>query len=273
MGLRSDDRRPFGPFVNLPPQQTDSTSAVHGRGAQPVHRPRRRLDGHPRRNTRRRHGDPPQRQPRPLRRRRDRPAPRPARRLRRTVRRGRGRERIGGLDIPGDLPDASTAESRTAWLRTASGPERPADLTCVVERVREQAARRPDAVAVEDDDARTTYASLVARASARSPAPSPARASSASSPPPAPATWPRCSPSSAPAAPARTPRHARARRAHRRPARRQRHRPPDRGRAPPPPRRAGCRGCRRPVRIVTPTAPRTWTASRRSSAHRSTSPT
>ncbi|MFC9386477.1 non-ribosomal peptide synthetase [Streptomyces venezuelae] len=168
MGLRSDDRRPFGPFVNLLPQQTGldlgpCTAEVHNLstglvddvmvtlvetpgGGIEIH-----LNGNPDRYTEaetERHLD------------------RLAAFLGRFAT-AAGEERLGGLDVPGD-PAGATADGHADWLRTALGPERPAEFDSLVERIREQAARRPDAIAVEDDDARVTYASLVGRASALS---------------------------------------------------------------------------------------------------------
>ncbi|MFF4016200.1 amino acid adenylation domain-containing protein, partial [Streptomyces sp. NPDC001843] len=165
MGLRSDDRRPFGPFVNLLPQQTGldlgpCTAQVHNLstglvddvmvtlveapgGGIEIH-----LNGNPDRYT-------------------EAETEQHLARLTAFVERfaaAGGEQRVGGLDVPGD----GTREEDAAWLRTATGPERTADFTCVVERIREQAVRRPDAVAVAEDGARTTYASLVGRASALS---------------------------------------------------------------------------------------------------------
>ncbi|MFI6206353.1 amino acid adenylation domain-containing protein, partial [Streptomyces sp. NPDC051041] len=164
MGLRSDDRRPFGPFVNLLPQQTGldlgpCTAQVHNLstglvddlmitlvetpgGGIEIH-----LNGNPDRYT-------------------DTETDQHLTRLAAFVEHFAAAgpdQRIGGLDAP----DGS-GDDHAAWLRAAAGPERAADFTCVVDRVREQAARRPDAIAVEEDGARTTYASLVARASALS---------------------------------------------------------------------------------------------------------
>ncbi|MFD3724986.1 amino acid adenylation domain-containing protein, partial [Streptomyces sp. NPDC058671] len=234
MGLRSDDRRPFGPFVNLLPQQTGldlgaCTAEVHnlstglvddvmvtlvetpGDGIEihlngsPDRYTDAEIDGHlarlaafvgrfaeatadsrvgslaldtdlPGHSTAADHAG-------------DLPAP-----VSTTGNSADLRGAVSTADHAGDLPARVPAAGRSAdlpgatsaagrpshppaplsaasnpdWLRTASGPERPAAFTCLVERVREEAARRPDAVAVEDDDAPLTYASLVARASALS---------------------------------------------------------------------------------------------------------
>ncbi|MFJ8311767.1 MULTISPECIES: amino acid adenylation domain-containing protein, partial [unclassified Streptomyces] len=161
MGLPGDDRRPFGPFVNLLPQQTSltlgpCTAQVHNLstglvddlmitvvetadGGIELH-----LNANPDRYTQTE-------------------AQTHLVQLTRFVEEfaaAGADERIGGVDA---LADAQ--ESR---LRTGIGPVRTADFNCLVDRVREQAARRPDAVAVEEDGARTTYAALVGRASALS---------------------------------------------------------------------------------------------------------
>ncbi|MET8544870.1 amino acid adenylation domain-containing protein, partial [Kitasatospora sp. NPDC004799] len=161
MGLRSDDRRPFGPFVNLLPQQTElalgpctarvvnlSTGLIDdlmvtvvetaGAGIE-LH-----LNGNPDRYT----------------------GAELDRHLARLV------------DFLGDFAEAGddrpvgglavAAGDRADWLREASGPERAAGFDCPVARIRELAARHPEAVAVAEDGGTTGYAELVGRASALS---------------------------------------------------------------------------------------------------------
>ncbi|MCC2274665.1 amino acid adenylation domain-containing protein [Streptomyces sp. ET3-23] len=70
-------------------------------------------------------------------------------------------ERLGALELlaPGE------GERLT---RVLTGPERPEPYLGVVERVRARAAERPDAIAVTDDNGSLTYARLTGRASALS---------------------------------------------------------------------------------------------------------
>ncbi|MGW7362925.1 amino acid adenylation domain-containing protein, partial [Streptomyces sp. NPDC054841] len=159
MGLRGDDRRPFGPFINLLPQQTElrigpctarvnnlSTGLIDdlmvtvvetGDGGIELH-----LNGNPDRYT----------------------EPEIAGHLARLAEfverfaAADAEQRVGGMHIATD--------DRAAWLRTASGPERTAEFDCVVDRIRALAAKHPDAVAVAEDGASTTYAELAGRASA-----------------------------------------------------------------------------------------------------------
>ncbi|MGW2817230.1 amino acid adenylation domain-containing protein, partial [Streptomyces sp. NPDC001415] len=161
MGLRADDRRPFGPFVNLLPQQASlhlgpctaevrnlSTGLVDdlmitvvetaGEGIE-LH-----LNANPDRYTSAEAAD-------------------QLARLTRLV------EEFAAADADEPIGGVAARDSdEQAWLRTGTGPERPADFSCVVARVRAQAARRPDAVAVEQDGERLTYGTLVGRASALS---------------------------------------------------------------------------------------------------------
>ncbi|MFI1018818.1 amino acid adenylation domain-containing protein, partial [Streptomyces sp. NPDC020965] len=159
MGLRAGDRRPFGPFVNLLPQQAAldigpcaarvnnlSTGLVDdimitlvetGDGGIGIH-----LNGNPGRYT----------------------GPeieahltRLAAFLERFATADAG-QHVGALEV-------GTA-GRADWLRAAGGPELPSPFDCVVRRVRDHAARHPEAVAVAEDGATTTYAALVGRASA-----------------------------------------------------------------------------------------------------------
>ncbi|MFF4379835.1 amino acid adenylation domain-containing protein [Kitasatospora sp. NPDC001547] len=161
MGLRSDDRRPFGPFVNLLPQQTElalgpctarvvnlSTGLIDdlmvtvvetaGAGIE-LH-----LNGNPDRYTGAEI---------------DGHLARLVAFLDRFAEAGDDRP-VGGLAVAtGDRAD---------WLRRASGPERLAEFDCPVARIREVAARHPEAVAVVEDGGTTGYAELVGRASALS---------------------------------------------------------------------------------------------------------
>ncbi|MET9452946.1 amino acid adenylation domain-containing protein [Streptomyces cinerochromogenes] len=66
---------------------------------------------------------------------------------------------LGGLDL-------LTADERADLSATLTGPVRETPYRGVVERVREQAARAPHAVAVTDDGGSIDYAALVGRASA-----------------------------------------------------------------------------------------------------------
>ncbi|MFE4395327.1 non-ribosomal peptide synthetase [Streptomyces sp. CB02056] len=161
MGLRSDDRRPFGPFVNLLPQQAElalgpctarvvnlSTGLIDdlmvtvvettGAGIE-LH-----LNGNPDRYTDAEI---------------DGHLARLVEFLDRFAEAG-DEQPVGGLAV--DTGD------RAAWVRESSGPERPAGFDCAVARIRELAARRPEAVAVAEDGGTTTYAELVGRASALS---------------------------------------------------------------------------------------------------------
>ncbi|MEU7134378.1 amino acid adenylation domain-containing protein [Streptomyces sp. NPDC046261] len=160
-GLRGDDRRPFGPFVNLLPQQAELTlgpcaARVHNLstgliddlmvtvvesadGGMELH-----LNGNPDRYT----------------------GQEIAAHLGRlagfvtTFAAADAEQPVGALDI--------AAWDRAAWLRAATGPERPAEFDCLAARVRELAARQPDAPAVTEDGTTTTYAQLAGRASALS---------------------------------------------------------------------------------------------------------
>ncbi|AYG80698.1 Linear gramicidin synthase subunit D [Streptomyces hundungensis] len=161
MGLRAEDRRPFGPFVNLLPQQASlalgpctaevnnlSTGLVDDLMITVVERADDGIELHLNANP-------------------DRYTPEEARAhldqlaaLTEEFAAAADDEPIGRVGTAGDTEEA--------WLRTGTGPVRAADFACVVERVRAQAARRPEAIAVEEDGERLTYAALVGRASALS---------------------------------------------------------------------------------------------------------
>ncbi|MFJ5847133.1 amino acid adenylation domain-containing protein [Streptomyces sp. NPDC092903] len=70
-------------------------------------------------------------------------------------------DRLGTLEL-------LTPREAERLTRTLTGPERPEPYLGVVERVRARAAERPDAVAVTDDSGSLTYARLTGRASALS---------------------------------------------------------------------------------------------------------
>ncbi|MFF3977341.1 amino acid adenylation domain-containing protein, partial [Streptomyces sp. NPDC001828] len=161
MGLRPEDRRPFGPFVNLLPQQASltlgpctaevtnlSTGLVDDLMVTVVETAGDGIELHLNAN--------------PDRYTRDEAEAHMAQ-LAHFI----GEFAAAGADLPIGQVDASAAAEQDR-LRTDIGPERAADFSCVVERVRERAALRPDAVAVEEDGERLTYAALVGRASALS---------------------------------------------------------------------------------------------------------
>ncbi|MBB5954040.1 amino acid adenylation domain-containing protein/non-ribosomal peptide synthase protein (TIGR01720 family) [Saccharothrix tamanrassetensis] len=162
MGLAADDRRPFGPFVNILPQQTTfalgacevevnnlSTGLIEDLmitvvdapdGGLEVH-----LNGNPELYT---------------------AGEAEAHLARFTAFLDRfahasDDEPLAQLEV---LADTERAE----WLTATIGPSRTDPFTDVVEQVRAIAAERPDAVAVVEDDFDVTYSTLVARASALS---------------------------------------------------------------------------------------------------------
>ncbi len=162
MGLASDDRRPFGPFVNILPQQTTfalgdcevevnnlSTGLIEDLmltvvdapdGGLEVH-----LNGNPELYT-------------------DEEAREHLARFTAFL------ERFAraGDDEPLARLDVLDRGERSAWLGATTGVTREDPFTDVVEQVRAFAERRPHAVAVVEDDFDVTYAALVARASALS---------------------------------------------------------------------------------------------------------
>ncbi|CCH30551.1 non-ribosomal peptide synthetase [Actinosynnema sp. NPDC047251] len=162
IGLSTDDRRPFGPFVNILPQQTAfrlgecsvevnnlSTGLIEDLmltvvdapdGGLEVH-----LNGNPELYT---------------------AAEAEAHLARFTAflaafARAADDEPLAALEV-------LTADERAEWLGATIGDTRPDAFTDVVEQVRAFAAERPDAIAVVEDDFDVTYAALVARASALS---------------------------------------------------------------------------------------------------------
>ncbi|MFI9644796.1 amino acid adenylation domain-containing protein [Streptomyces sp. NPDC052040] len=70
-------------------------------------------------------------------------------------------DRLGALEL-------LTPDEQERLTRALTGPERPEPYVGVVERVRARAAERPDAVAVTDDAGSLTYAGLTGRAGALS---------------------------------------------------------------------------------------------------------
>ncbi|MFG3283165.1 amino acid adenylation domain-containing protein [Streptomyces sp. NPDC048111] len=161
MGLRADDRRPFGPFVNLLPQQASlalgacvaevrnlSTGLVDDLMITVVETAGEGVELHLNANP-------------------DRYTPAEAAEQLAQLTHLVGEFAAAGADEPIGAVAARDTDAE-AWLRTGTGPRRPAGFDCVVARVREQAARRPGAVAVEQDGARLTYGALVGRASALS---------------------------------------------------------------------------------------------------------
>ncbi|MEU4805237.1 amino acid adenylation domain-containing protein [Actinosynnema sp. NPDC023587] len=162
MGLSSDDRRPFGPFVNILPQRTAfrlgecavevnnlSTGLVEDLmltvvdapdGGLEVH-----LNGNPELYTE---------------------AEAEAHLARFTA--FLDRFAHAGDGEPLAELEVLTPGERARWLGATIGDTRPDAFTDVVERVRGLAAARPDAIAVVEDDFDVTYATLVARASALS---------------------------------------------------------------------------------------------------------
>ncbi|MFG3052749.1 amino acid adenylation domain-containing protein [Kitasatospora sp. NPDC048239] len=161
LGLRSDDRRPFGPFVNLLPQQTElavgpctarvvnlSTGLIDDLMVTVLERPdtgiELHLNGNPDLWT----------------------GPEIDAHLARLTRFTEQFAAADGARPIGALETA--AEEHTAWLRAGAGPERPAGFDCVVSRIRALAAERPDAVAVTDDTGATGYAELARRSGALS---------------------------------------------------------------------------------------------------------
>ncbi|MFF2044616.1 amino acid adenylation domain-containing protein [Kitasatospora sp. NPDC058170] len=161
LGLRSDDRRPFGPFVNLLPQQTElaigpctarvanlSTGLIDDLMVTVVERPdagiELHLNGNPDLWT----------------------GPEIDTHLARLTRFTEHFAAADGARPIGALETA--AEEHPVWLRAGAGPERPAGFDCVVARIRALAAERPDAVAVTDDTGSTGYAELVRRSAALS---------------------------------------------------------------------------------------------------------
>ncbi|MEU3499581.1 condensation domain-containing protein [Streptomyces hundungensis] len=141
MGLRAEDRRPFGPFVNLLPQQASlalgpctaevnnlSTGLVDDLMITVVERADDGIELHLNANP-------------------DRYTAEEARAhldqltaFTEEFAAAADDEPIGRVGAAGDTEEA--------WLRTGTGPVRAADFACVVERVRAQAARRPEAIAV-----------------------------------------------------------------------------------------------------------------------------
>ncbi|MEU2774264.1 amino acid adenylation domain-containing protein [Streptomyces sp. NPDC007162] len=160
MGLASDDRRPFGPFLNMMPQiekltigpcdavlQSPSTGLVDDleftvadKGAAGVGVDLSANESRYDRDEARDHLE------------------RFIVWLDRFVTAGAD-DRLGTLDL-------LTPGERTRLTRVLTGPERPEPYVGVVERVRARAAERPDAVAVTDDAGSLTYARLVGRAGA-----------------------------------------------------------------------------------------------------------
>ncbi|MFE7558217.1 amino acid adenylation domain-containing protein [Kitasatospora sp. NPDC057500] len=162
MGLASDDRRPFGPFLNMMPQiekltigpceavlQSPSTGLVDDleftvadKGAAGLGVDLSANESRYSRDEARAHLE------------------RFITWLDRFVTAGAD-DRLGALDL-------LTPGERTRLTRVLTGPERPEPYVGVVERVRARAAERPDAVAVTDDTGDLTYARLVGRAGALS---------------------------------------------------------------------------------------------------------
>ncbi|MFJ5559455.1 amino acid adenylation domain-containing protein [Streptomyces sp. NPDC093250] len=162
MGLASDDRRPFGPFLNMMPQiekltigpceavlQSPSTGLVDDleftvadKGTAGVGIDLSANESRYDRDETRDH------------------LQRFIAWLDRFVTAGAD-DRLGALDLlaPGE---------QTRLTRVLTGPERPEPYVGVVERVRARAAERPDAVAVTDDAGSLTYARLAGRAGALS---------------------------------------------------------------------------------------------------------
>ncbi|WP_344265083.1 amino acid adenylation domain-containing protein, partial [Streptomyces sodiiphilus] len=159
MGLRSDDRRPLGPYLNMLPQQKElslgpctarinnlSTGLVEDLMITVVETPADGIEIHLNGNPGRYTGD-------ELTAHLDRLVAF----TERFAAAGAAR-RVGGLGTgPAD---------RAAWVRAAAGPARASAFDCVVSRIRDLATERPHATAVTEDGTRTTYASLVGRASA-----------------------------------------------------------------------------------------------------------
>ncbi|MEV0677483.1 amino acid adenylation domain-containing protein [Actinosynnema sp. NPDC050436] len=162
MGLASDDRRPFGPFVNILPQRTAfrlgacevevnnlSTGLIEDLmltvvdapdGGLEVH-----LNGNPELYTE---------------------AEAEAHLARFTAFLDRFAQAAD--DQPLAALEVLTPGERAEWLAATTGETRADPFTDVVEQVRAFAAERPDAVAVVEDDLDVTYGTLVARASALS---------------------------------------------------------------------------------------------------------
>ncbi|MFJ4978448.1 amino acid adenylation domain-containing protein [Streptomyces coeruleorubidus] len=162
MGLASDDRRPFGPFLNMMPQiekltigpceavlQSPSTGLVDDleftvadKGTAGVGVDLSANESRYDRDEARDH------------------LQRFIAWLDRFVTAGAD-DRLGALDLlaPGE---------QARLTRVLTGPERPEPYVGVVERVRARAAERPDAVAVTDDAGSLTYARLTGRAGALS---------------------------------------------------------------------------------------------------------
>ncbi|MER5264192.1 amino acid adenylation domain-containing protein [Actinosynnema sp. NPDC002837] len=155
MGLRSDDRRPFGPLVNILPQETElklgpcamtvnnlSTGLVDDFEATVVEAPGGGLELH----------------------------------LSGNAGLYEDAEVAGHVtrfaayleEFVRAAPDAALSRVDFAGADAVVGPVREDDYTGVVERVRAVAAARPDAVAVVDRAGPVTYGELVARANALS---------------------------------------------------------------------------------------------------------
>ncbi|GAB2658841.1 hypothetical protein GCM10027271_16910 [Saccharopolyspora gloriosae] len=160
MGLASDDNRPFGPFVNVLPQETRpslgdcevvvhnlSTGLVDDVEVTVVDAPDGGVEVHLSAN-RARYSEQETREH----------SARFCAFLRRFAELDPG-GRLAQLELVGE-------HERQRLLRAGTGPDGPVDPVDVVVRVRERAARTPDAVAVADDAGEVSYAELVARASA-----------------------------------------------------------------------------------------------------------
>ncbi|MFR9731934.1 amino acid adenylation domain-containing protein [Saccharopolyspora sp. MS10] len=160
MGLASDDNRPFGPFVNVLPQETRpslggcevvvhnlSTGLVDDLEVTVVDAPDGGVEVHLSANR--------------------------ARYSEQEAREHLERfcaflRRFAELDPGGRLAQLELVDERERerLLDAGTGPDGPVEPTDVVARVRECAARTPDAVAVADEAGELGYAELVARASA-----------------------------------------------------------------------------------------------------------
>ncbi|MFF8290557.1 amino acid adenylation domain-containing protein [Streptomyces sp. NPDC016309] len=162
MGLASDDRRPFGPFLNMMPQiekltigpceavlQSPSTGLVDDleftvadKGAAGVGVDLSANESRYDRDEARGH-------------------------LRRFIG-WLNRFVSAGSDEPLGALELLTPGERAGLTAVLTGPARPEPYVGVVERVRARAAERPDAVAVTDDTGSLTYARLAGRAGALS---------------------------------------------------------------------------------------------------------
>ncbi len=162
MGLSADDRRPFGPFVNILPQQTTfslgecrvevnnlSTGLIEDLMVTVVDAPdgglEVHLNGNPELYT---------------------AAEAEAHLARFTA--FLDRFARASDEQPLALLEVLSPAERDDWLGATIGATRADPFTDVVEQVRRFAAERPDAVAVVEDDFDLTYSALVSRASALS---------------------------------------------------------------------------------------------------------